>query len=465
MSVHLAVVLAYLALMVLCGIYYAKKEVKSSEDFMVAGRRLPGIVLVGTLLATWVGSGTIVGGASFIYKYGPLASIIYFAGGPVGIIILYFIADKVRALKKNTLPELLEIKYGSTTRLVATIFMLLAYIGIAAYQFIGGGIILSTTTGLSPETGTILIAIFVIFLAVSGGMFSVAYTDFVSSILIVGGLILALPFLIPSVGGFSGLAAALPDTHKTWSGGLTAMQLIGFFLPTLMLILGDQNMYNRFSSAKDERTAKKSTIGFFLGNIIIISTAILMATTAVVLYPNIKGDTAILHIAAHGVPIPIGAIILAAAVALIITTANSFLLSAAGNVVYDLYAKYKGNLSEEKHLSFSRKAVIAIGVLAYILGTFFPSVLEVQMYSYTMYGAAITPIVLATFFWKRANTPGALSSIITGGLATLFWEMVLGKPFGWNSILFSLPLSILVLVIVSLATEKKSITPNIDTTI
>ncbi len=465
MSFHLAVVLAYLGLMVLAGIYYAKKEVKTSEDFMVAGRRLPGIVLVGTLLATWVGSGTIVGGASFIYQYGPLASIIYFAGGPIGVIILYFIADKVRALKKNTLPELLEIKYGSATRLVATIFMLLAYIGIAAYQFIGGGVILSTATSLSPEMGTILIAIFVIFLAVSGGMFSVAYTDFISSILIVGGLILALPFLLPNVGGFAGLAAVLPETHKTWSGGLTAMQLIGFFLPTLMLILGDQNMYNRFSSAKDEATAKKSTIGFFIGYVLILFSAIMMATVAVVLYPNIKSDTAILHIAAHGVPIPLGGIILAAAIALIITTANSFLLSAAGNVVYDLYAKYKGNLSEKKHLSFSRLAVVAIGVLAYILGTFFPSVLEIQMYSYTMYGAAITPIVLASFFWKRANTPGAISSIITGGVATIFWEMVLGKPLGWNSILFSLPLSILVLVIVSLATEKKAPTAKIDTTI
>ncbi|MCQ6268389.1 hypothetical protein M1K46_22640 [Fictibacillus sp. WQ 8-8] len=78
--------------------------------------------------------------------------------------------------------------------------------------------------------------------------------------------------------------------------------------------------------------------------------------------------------------------------------------------------------------------MIILGILAYAMGQFFPSVLSIQMYSYTMYGAAITPTILASFLWKRATTAGAISSIITGGLATLIWELVLGKPMGWNSI-------------------------------
>ncbi|MBM7714867.1 SSS family solute:Na+ symporter [Bacillus thermophilus] len=463
MNVHLIIVIVYLTSMVFLGMYFAKREVKNTEDFMIAGRRLPGFILVGTLLATWVGSGTIVGGASFIFQYGPLASIIYFAGGPIGIMILYFIADKARLLKKNTLPEMLENRYGSTTRLVATVFILLAYVGITAYQFIGGGVILSMTTDISPETGTILIAVFVIFLAVTGGLFSVSYTDFVSAILIVFGFLIAVPFLLPKVDGFSGMVSALPDSHVSWSGGLTFPQLLGFFLPTFLLILGDQNMYNRFSAARDEITAKKSTIGFFFGNVIIISLAIFIATTAVVLYPEIQSDTSIFHIAANAVPVPVGSLILVASIALVITTANSFLLSIAGNIVYDIYSRFKGTLTDRQHLRFSRMSVILLGILAYVLGTFFPSVLEVQMYSYTMYGAAITPVVMATFFWKRANTAGALASIITGGMATLFWELVLNKPFDWNSVLFSLPLSVAALIIITLLTSKKKDIASMDT--
>lgn len=78
------IIMAYLVLMVVLGFYFARR-VKSSEDFMVAGRTLSSWVLAGTLLATFVGSGTIVGGASFIYQFGPIASIFFFIGNPIGI--------------------------------------------------------------------------------------------------------------------------------------------------------------------------------------------------------------------------------------------------------------------------------------------------------------------------------------------------------------------------------------------
>ncbi|WP_040983010.1 sodium:solute symporter family protein [Oceanobacillus jeddahense] len=454
---HIFIIVVYVIGMMFLGIYFAKREVKTGEDFLIAGRRLPGIVLAGTLLATWVGSGTILGGASFVYQYGPLAGIIYFAGAPIGIIILYFIAGKVRGLEKTTLPEILEMKFGSATRLVASIFMLLAYVGIATYQFIGGGNLLSIITDLSAETGALLIAIFVIFLAATGGMFSVAYTDFISSILIVFGLLLALPFVLPNVDGFSGLANGIPSEQLSWTGGLSVIQLIGFFLPTLMLLLGDQNMYNRFSSARDVKTASKSTVAFFFGNALILTAVIIIAASAIIMYPSLENtDMAILQVAADGVPIPIGSIILVAAIALIITTSNSFLLSGAGNIVYDIYIQFKGKVSHKKYLRLNRIAVVGLGVFGYFLGAFFPDVLELQMYAYTMYGAALTPVILAAFFWKRATAAGAISSIIVGGSATIIWEQVLNQPLGWNSIIVSLPLSVLTLVIVSLVTNNKN---------
>src|SRR5699024_903070 len=157
-----------------------------------------------------------------------LAGILYFIGAPIGIIVLYFLSGRVRGLEKNTLPQILEIKFGRTTRLVASAFMLLAYTGIATYQFVGGGHLLSMITSLSESSATLIIAALVIFLATTGGMFSVAYTDFVSSLIIVFGLLLALPFVLPNVDGFSGLTNGLSSEQLTWSGGLTVTQLIGF---------------------------------------------------------------------------------------------------------------------------------------------------------------------------------------------------------------------------------------------
>lgn len=462
MNIYLITVIVYLALMALIGIYFARKTVETGEDFMVAGRSLPLPVVIGTLLATFVGSGTVVGGASFIYQYGPFAAIFNLSGSVVGMMILYFIAGKIRTSGSFTVPQMMEKRFGVGARLLSSIFILFAYVGITAYQFTGGAYVLQLTTGLSLETGAIIMCVLVIFLTVTGGLFSVAYTDALSALLIVGGFLLGLPFVMNAVGGFEGLSLALPDHALTWNGGLTIPQLIGFFLPLFLLVLGDQNMYQRFSAAKSPEVARKSTVGFIASNAIVTALTILLATTAIVMFPNIEPDAAILKIAVDGVPLGIGLIILSAAVAFLITTGTSYLLSASGNIVYDLIQRFsKNEISEKKLLWYNRWIVVVLGVFAYVLGQFFPSVLEIQMYSYTMYGAAITPAILATVMWKRATKAGILTSIIVGGSATIYWELILNRPFDWNSVLFALPLSVLSLVIVSLFTQNQNTVKSI----
>lgn len=199
-------------------------------------------------------------------------------------------------------------------------------------------------------------------------------------------------------------------------------------------------------------------LGFIVGNALVIGLVIMMATTAIVQFPMISPDAAILTVAVEGVPVVIGILILCASVAFLITTATSYLLSASGNIVYDLVQRFsKNEISEQKLLWLNRGTVLGLGVFAYVLGQFFPSVLAIQMYSYTMYGAAITPAIVATLLWKRATTAGIISSIIVGGSATMFWELVLNKPFDWNSVLFALPLSVITLIVVSLATQKNGV--------
>ncbi|MBX9975147.1 sodium:solute symporter [Cytobacillus firmus] len=464
MNIYLVAVVIYLVLMALIGVYFAKKSVKNSDDFMVAGRSLPLFVVMGTLLATFVGSGTVVGGASFIYQYGPFAAIFNLSGGIVGAIILYFIASKIRKIEIYTVPELLERRFGKTALYISSLIIIFAFVGITAYQFTGGAYVLQLTTGIPLEAGAIIMCALVIFLTVSGGLFSVAYSDALSAVLIIIGFLIGVPFALNAVGGFEGLALSLPETNKTWNGGLSFPQLLGFFLPLFLLVLGDQNMYQRFSAAKDPNVARKSTIGFFVGNIFVISLTIILATTSIVLFPTIKPDTAILSLAIDGVPLVVGLLILCSAVAFIITTATSYLLSASGNIVSDLIQRSsKRKLSESKLLWYNRVIVVILGVLAYVLGQFFPSVLAIQMYSYTMYGASLTPAILATVLWKNATKAGVISSMIVGGSATMIWEIGLDRPLDWNSVLFALPLSVLTLIIVSLATRNKSVTADLTT--
>lgn len=464
MNIYLVAVVIYLVFMALIGVYFAKKSVKNSDDFMVAGRSLPLFVVMGTLLATFVGSGTVVGGASFIYQYGPFAAIFNLSGGIVGAIILYFIASKIRQIEIYTVPDLLERRFGKAALYISSVIIIFAFVGITAYQFTGGAYVLQLTTGIPLEIGAIIMCALVIFLTVSGGLFSVAYTDALSAILIIIGFLIGVPFALNAVGGFEGLSLSLPEINKTWNGGLSFPQLLGFFLPLFLLVLGDQNMYQRFSAAKDPDVARKSTIGFFVGSVFVISLTIILATTSIVLFPEIKPDTAILSLAIDGVPLVVGLLILCSAVAFIITTATSYLLSASGNIVSDLIQRSsKSKLSESKLLWYNRMIVVVLGVLAYVLGQFFPSVLAIQMYSYTMYGASLTPAILATVLWKNATKAGVISAMIVGGSATMIWEIGLDRPLDWNSVLFALPLSVLTLIIVSLATRNKNVTTDLTT--
>ena len=452
---HLIFILIYLLGLVVVGIFLGKRKIKNSDDFVVAGRKLPLLVLVGTLLATWVGGGVITGSANMTYTNGPFVGVLYFIGAPIGIILLFFIAGKVRKLEKYTVAEIIEMKYGTVARTISAVCIVLAYIGIVSYQFKGGGYVLNLTTGMNIEAGTLISAAVIITLAVSGGMVTIAYSDFLSALLIVISMSIGIPFILSDVGGWSNLFSQIPKDKMTWTGGMTTIQLLGYILPLIFLILGDQNMFQRFSSAKDSKTASRSNIGFFVGEIIIIFLAVTFATAAIIMFPNIKPDTAILQVAIGGVPFILGGIILAAAVAFMVTTGDSFLMSAATNITYDFWIKFiKPNATEQEKLKFTKITIIVLGVFSYIIGRYFPSILSMQMYSYTMYGAAITPAFLAAILWKKATKYGGLFSIIVGGGTTLIWEIFLNKPLGWNGILIAGPLAILTLIIVSLLTQK-----------
>lgn len=233
------------------------------------------------------------------------------------------------------------------------------------------------------------------------------------------------------------------------------MQLLGFFLPLLLLILADQNMYQRLAAARDEGTARSSTVGFFFGAFVVVIPVALLGSAASILLPRLQtADTAVLSLASEAiVPTVMGGLLLAGALAFIVTTATSFMLSVGGNMLYDFYVRHTSReVSETARLQLHRLAVLVVAVLAYALGQFFPTVLELQIHSYTIYGVAITPAVLAVLFWPRVTTVGVLASMSVGTAAVLVWEFALGKPYEWNSVIVALPLSVLALVVGSLLT-------------
>ena len=257
---------AYLVLLMIYGLVIAHKKVKTTDDMMTGGHKIPFIILVGSLLATWCGGGGITGSAGVVYSGGPWVGALAYAAPPIGIILLYFIAGRVRKTNKVTVPEIMGARYGAAASVISALCVMLAYVGVLATQLKAAADILvllchSSNIEISHGTALAICTIIVLIITVGGGLVSVAYSDAVSALIMIGGFFLAIPILV-HVANSQG--AVLPPEKASFTGGLSGWTLLGYFLPGLSLMLGDQNMLQRFASAKNSDEAKKSNIGMIL---------------------------------------------------------------------------------------------------------------------------------------------------------------------------------------------------------
>lgn len=474
MNFYLAVILGYLTLLVLVGLYKTR-QVKTQEDFAIAGRRLGVFVLICTLVTTWIGSGSLLGDAGLQFRVG-LAGLWSTLAAACGIFLLYFIAPRARAFGQVTVPDILEARYNVAARLLGVVVTVIAYITIVSYQYRGGGYVLNLVTdgAVSEVQGRIITAAFVITYTVLAGMLSVAYTDILNGVILTLGILVTLGYEVSLAGGFGEIFAKLPPSHAQVVGGgvdlassttiftdtLSFWQGMQFFLPGLFLLLGEAGMYNRFFSAKDAGAARVATVWWIVGVVVLQAALCLLAIAGSALYPDARPERIIPYMAVHGAVPIVGALLVAAMVAIIVSTADGFLLVPATNLMRDVYERFVNPAATDKQkLLFSRGLVVLLGVIAYLLIQLFPSVLRAAYTAYTMYGFGVTPAILAAFLWKRVTTAGGVASIVGGMGATIGWviagRIVGHDPFGIDVAFPAMIVSITLLVAVSLATAPE----------
>ena len=434
--IYLYTISTYLFILIGIGLYKARK-INTQADFSVAGRNLTPWVLVGTMLATWMGTGSILGNAGKTYETG-MAALMLPMGSILGIIFLTRIAGKVRNYEKFTVPEILGDRFGPVARLLSVISLVMAYMVIVSYQYNAGGAVLHTVlineageSLITVETGTIIAALFIIAYTMLAGLVSVAYTDVANGLIILLSFLISIPILLAEAGGFSGMREAFEAMgkadHMNFFGVYSTMNIINFCLPPFLLILGDANMYQRFFASKDAEGAKfaTTTLIFAVGaaELMIIFAAWVSSS----MIPEAEIGKYVLIYASHKfLPIFLSAVMMTTIIGIIISTADSFLLVPATTLMRDVYMNYVNPEANDKRIVLlSRLLVLALGIVAYIVSLGFAQsagFFERALYAYTIYGASITPALVAALFWKKASKIGAILSISSGTVTTLLWK-------------------------------------------
>jgi SSS family solute:Na+ symporter/sodium/proline symporter len=469
MDPYIIGIVVYLALLAAVGIYKSR-TVKTQDDFMVAGRKTSALFLAGTLVCTWVGSGSLFGGSGLAFRQG-FSMLWMSAGAWVGIAIVYFLAHRVRRISQYTLSDILEQRYNALARILGTSTVIIAYLTIAGYQFRGGGRLLNILIGIDPQTGAAITCAAAILFTVVAGLVSIIAIDLFNGIIILVGVFVAIPLALSAVGGVEALSNLPPERFQIF-GQKDSIWAMGVFFPTFFLLLGESSMYQKFFSAKDENTARRAVLGMIIGVVIVESAlaflSIVGSSKYLTLAPFANPDgtldkatteTIILYVARHDLPTYAGILLICAGVAIILSTANTFLMVPSTNIARDIYQRFiNPGVSERAIVKFQRLWIVVLGVAAFVVANFFKSILDMAFTAYTMVGAGLTPALLAAFLWKRVTVQGGVASIIAGMGTTLaitianiaLPEHLLDTDY---IILPSAAASILCLIVVSLMTS------------
>ncbi len=481
MSIYLWVIVAYLV--VLTGMnFWKSRQVKNKDDMMLAGRSLSLTKMVFTLICTWIGSGTFIAGAEFAAKAG-WSALWQPVGAWIGIIIIYFLASKIRTFGQYTVGDILEVRYGPVARIFGAIAIIISFTVIVSYQFKAGGFILNVITDgkVTVNQGMFMAALFVILFTAIGGMVAVANTDLPNGIIIVISTVIATPLVMLTAGSWHTIRSILPASHfqifSSAFGGNPYLKIPAIGLSGLLLLLGVQSMYQKFYSARTPAEARRAAGLWVVGTMIVETVVIIMAVYAsAYLWKPIQAGTidpaaVILEAARKMVPLPVGVLLLGAATAVVISTGMNYLLSPTTTIMHDLIGRFGKGKNREKNeksgVLLQKILIIFVGIAAFLMAWRMQSVLESAYFAYTIYGVAITPALLAALISKKVTRTAGLVSIVLGTVVTVFlkiagyvWPAIMvplnnpnGDPFGIPIIYPALLISLGSLILVSFFTK------------
>ncbi len=460
----------YLIIMLIIGVL-SFGVVKSMEDFLLGGRRLPSWVIAISERASGESAWFILGLPGLAYSEGLSAFWAVF-GCAVGIFLSWsFVAPRLREysakFKALTIPDYLEERFQDSThilRLLSLIIIVFFYTIYVSAQFMGAGKVLNATFGTPPLIGMMIGGFVIILYTLLGGFFAVCWTDLIQGILMALAAV-GIPIVgIVVAGGWNSINAKLMEINP-WFLDITHVKgtLWAVIIGELAIGLGyfgQPHLLVRYMALKSHRDMKQGRLVALIWVLLAYWGAPFIGLMAVALLKgvNITDPEHVMPLMAKQLlPGWLAGLVISAAIAAMMSTADSELLVASSGISRDIYHKiFNREAGKKKLLLISRLATVLIGIVAFLLAIFVKELIFwFVLYAWAGLGASFGPVILLSLWYKRMNKWGALAGMITGTLTVIVWHNIKILHDFIYELLPAFILSIVVIIIVSELTSRK----------
>ncbi|MGP5510572.1 sodium:solute symporter [Pseudomonas helleri] len=425
MALDLIVVLIYAAVMLVLG-YYGMRKAKTHEEYLVAGRNLGPTLYMGTMAATVLGCGIIA--------------------------LNLFLAKPLLKLKIFTVTQVLEKRYNPMARQASAVIMLAYALMIGVTSILAIGTVLEVLFGLPFWVSVVLGGGVVVVYSTIGGMWSLTLTDIVQFVIkTVGLMFVLLPICLYRVGGWDELVSKLPASNFSFTS-IGWDTIITYFMIYFFGILIGQDIWQRVFTAKTDKVAKYA--GTFAGFYCILYglTCALIGMAAHVLIPDLGNvNNAFAAIVKVSLPDGIRGLVIAAALAAMMSTASAGLLAASTVLTEDLLPKLRGG--KQSSLKINRLFTMLTGLVVLAIALVVSDVISALTLAYNLLvGGMLVPLIGA-IYWKRATTAGAISSMSLGFITALIFMIKDGLDAN-TPIYYSLAVGLISFIVVSLLDRR-----------
>jgi solute:Na+ symporter, SSS family len=435
--IDLLVFAFYVIAMLSIGFFFFKKN-KDTDDYFVGGRKMGSWHIGLSVVATDVGGGFSIGLGGLGFILGLAGSWMLFTGLIGAWLSAVVLIPKVFRLSERhrfyTFPQIFRHFYGKEVAILAGIISAIGYMGFTSSQILAGAKLASASfVNLDMQTALIAMGIITIVYTVLGGLKAVIYTDTIQWILLMSGLILiGIPLSYFSIGGLQAITAALGPEFFSMRN-VTWQTIVNWAITIIPIWFVGMTLYQRIYASNSEKQAKKAWFiaGIFEWPFMAFMGVILGLFSRVALQQGMfeyLGYTALGDIDPEmGLPLllrtilPVGlmGLMMSAYFSAIMSTADSCLMAASGNVLTDILGRLF-KLPEGKNiLRLSQILTLTIGVFALFLATAMQNVLKLMLYSYAFMVSGLFVPVLAAFYTKNPSKIAAFLAMLLGGSTTL----------------------------------------------